>query len=189
LYRPRAAAVVVALVAAAMLVALNASGYARVSESEGVHWQNGWPFAVVWRRVYTIGGGDFGLPWATRPVGDLGDGQFSARALLGNLIVGAAATALLLAAAERRIRRKGRLAQFSLREMLALIAVAGIIAGYEMSVHRREREAIVQLAGRHCRFDVDEGLPDWLRPGPLRGRLFPFDRVTRGRSLRAPLQG
>lgn len=104
-YRPHRASIALALVMAGLFVVLNASGFARVSGAGALRWQNGWPFVVLWRSVYSIGGGDFGLAWVARPSGNLDDGHFSLHALLGNLLVAMAAVAMLTALAERRFGR------------------------------------------------------------------------------------
>jgi hypothetical protein len=156
-YRLHAATVMVAIAMIGFLAAASGSSFRRMDGLVGLY-QNGWPFAFFRRHDdHLIDFHGFGIP-LNQP------DEFFVGSLIGDIAIASAIMAAVTALAERRIRRKGRLAQFSLREMLALVAVVGVVMGHEMSVQRRQREAVDQLfQSRHNYFGADEGLPHRLR--------------------------
>jgi hypothetical protein len=173
-YRPLAASIAVALAVAGLLVVLNSSGFVRMHVPRGIQWQKAWPLTFLTYDAYVYRGSFGGLTDVADP---RGPGTFPSLALVVDCVVTIATVVAVAALAEHRIRRRGRLAQFNLREMLALVAVVSIVAGREASVQRRQREGIEQVFGPYHHFEIDEGVPHWVHrylPGwPLR----PFDRV------------
>lgn len=179
-YRPHRGSVVVALIAAAFVVMMNASRFAPADW----HSKRGWPLTFFHRHAEAhYHSSSFASRSIDRPRG----AHFSALTFVADIAVGAAIAIGLLALAERRIRRQGRLTQISLREMMLLVTLLCIVIGKELSTLRRQRDGIEQLFGSNCSYHVEEGLPYWLRRLSLerfeltsftRARFAPLDRVV-----------
>jgi hypothetical protein len=94
------------------------------------------------------------------------------------LLADVAALLAMLAAVSlflrRRVRRHGRLWQFSLAEMLALFAVAAVACGWASLQYRqwqREQHVLAHLSDELCETRAEYRGPEWIR------RLWPADRL------------
>lgn len=163
---------VVFLLAAASLIALNISSFVGVDPLERRVLRYGWPVACVSRPAAA----PLAEPSDWRPQATLVYGALALDAALGLSLL-----ALATAAAEQRRRRWRHLLQFSLAELLIFMLVLGGVCGWAFHDYRRQQAALEQLAELEQSVGVDQSLPGWLwqrlpyLPG---GRLKPLDKVT-----------
>ncbi|HVW37627.1 MAG TPA: hypothetical protein VHB99_09995, partial [Pirellulales bacterium] len=152
-YRLHASSMVVFLLAAASLIALNISSFVGVDPLERRVLRYGWPAACVSRPAAATPA----EPGGWKPQATLAYGALALDAALGlSLLV------LATAAAEQRRRRWRHLLQFSLAELLIFMLVLGGVCGWAFHDYRRQQAALDQLAELEQSVGVDQSLPGWL---------------------------
>lgn len=163
---------------AALTVAVLSLGTVRVdrhSPPQSLAWQNGWPLVFLSRRVGRDPSQGDPEAWvAGKDVISFSPGRAVADCLLPPCVF------IAVYFVARRRRSANRWSQFGLRGLLTAVLGVAALLGWAMHVQRRQERAVEQLDREkiHFGFQVDQGLPNFVRRWLPGGRLRPFDRIT-----------
>lgn len=176
-YRLHLSTLGILVVAAALMVLINLSGFVRANPRQvlAMQWHHGWPLAYLEREITDQVNGVNQKAWSL--ASDVV--AFRWRAVAADALVAIAVLGAVAAAWEYRRRCRGTALQFSLREgLLVVLLIAGLLGWCQWDAGQTRR----QLAGLHRSagygFLMDEGLPDWLRRSLPGDGPKPFDRVS-----------
>jgi Leucine-rich repeat (LRR) protein len=146
--------------------------------------QHGWPATYLWREPSGLP-----IPWAMPPAGwrslwPLSENvkRWNLASLALDVFVGLAVLALSSAGYEAWRRRRVKLGQFHLSDLLALVAVASVVLGYwkiHADEYRSQHEALVAIQDKSYENDWQPGGPSWLRLLLEDRRFHILDRVIR----------
>jgi hypothetical protein len=138
--------------------------------------QHGWPATYLWRKP-----DDLTIDWQSLWTLSEDVERWSRTSLAFDLFVGLAALALGGVGYEAWRRRRARLWQFHLRDLLALLAVASIVLGYwkiHTDEYRSQQKALAALNANADESDWQPGGPSWLRLLLSDGAFQFLDRVV-----------
>lgn len=172
LFRALAAGTVAALTVA--VLSLGTIRVDRHSPPQSLAWQNGWPLVFLSRHAATDPSRGDPEAWvATKAVIPFSPGRAAADCFLPACVFIAVYFA-------RRSRSANRWSQFGLRGLLATVLAVAALLGWGVHAQRRQERAVEQLEREKIQFgfQVDQGLPHFVRRWLPGGRLRPFDHIT-----------